>query len=315
MTVQRTLHEWSKDALFSKAQLYAEKMEQHEDSNLEFGIWSALTLEMLVRAAVASVSPVLVADAQDWNNLLYALGGAPKKAKFIPKSAAITDLVARAEDLCPGFTREHANFCASHFARRNSEIHTGNLAFENIGSSTWTPSFYSTCEVLLAAIGETLATLFDKETADRAQEEIAALRDDTAKAVNGTISAHKAVWAGRTDDEREASKQQANTSSLRHYGHRVSCPACGSTALIQGTPAGAAKQSVEEGGILERQVMKPEAFACVACGLRISGYSKLLAAGLGNSYVATAHYDAVEYFEIDIDKHIRSLMEEDNNEY
>jgi hypothetical protein len=39
--------------------------------------------------------------------------------------------------------------------------------------------------------------------------------------------------------------------------------------------------------------MKPEAFSCVACGLKIAGFSKLLAAGLGNTYILTSHYDAV----------------------
>ena len=60
--------------------------------------------------------------------------------------------------------------------------------------------------------------------------------------------------------------------------------------------------------------MKPEAFACVACGLKIAGYSKLLAAGLGDTFISTAQYDALEYFEIDIDEHIRGMMEDDNNE-
>lgn len=68
-------------------------------------------------------------------------------------------------------------------------------------------------------------------------------------------------------------------------------------------------------GIVERQVMQPESFSCVACGLKIAGYSKLLASGLGDTYISTSHYDALEYFEVDLDEHIRSMMEDDNNEY
>lgn len=313
--MQKFNHEWSKDALFAKAQLYAEAMAENEDSNWQFGLWSAFTLEMLIRSLVANTSPALLADMQDWNNVLYGLGGAPKKQKFVAKSAAISDLIYRAEELCAEFTREHANFCASHFARRNTEVHTGHLPFENLGSSTWLPMFYSVCTVVLDAIGESLESLFGKETAKRAGEEIAALQDDTAKAVKGTISAHKTVWEQKTDDEKSVARKQAETTALRHYGHRVTCPACSSTALLQGKPAGAAKQSVDEDGIIERQVMKPEGFHCVACGLKIAGYSKLLAAGLGDTYLSTSHYDAMEYFEIDLDEHVRSMMEDDNNEY
>ena len=119
----------------------------------------------------------------------------------------------------------------------------------------------------------------------------------------------------KSEVERENAKKQAEAAALRHYGHRVSCPACACTALLQGKSAGAAKRTVDEDGIVERQVMKPEAFHCVACGLKILGYSRLLAAGLGDTFISTSHYDAMEYFEIDLDEHVRSMMEDDNNEY
>lgn len=313
--MQKSSHEWSKDALFSKAQLYAEAMADNEDTSWQFGLWSAFTLEMLVRALVANTSPVLLADIRDWNNMLYGLGHAPNKQKFVPKSAAISELISRAEDLCAEFTREHANFCASHFARRNSEVHTGNLPFENLGLSSWLPMFYSVCAVLLGAIGESIGSLFDAETSRRANEEIVALKDETANVVKGTIAAHKTVWDQKTDQERSVAMKQAETTSLRHYGHRVSCPSCGSIALLNGKAAGAPKRAVDEDGVVERQVMRPEGFHCVACGLKIAGYSKLLAAGLGDTYLSTSHYDAMEYFEIDLDAHIRSMAEDDNNEY
>jgi len=312
--IEKTNHEWSKEQLFRKAQIYAETMAENADSDWQFGLWSAFTLEFLVRSAVAGISPVLIADNQDWNNVLYGLGVQPKRPKFVPKSAVVTDLVGRAEELVPEFTREQANFCASHFARRNSEVHTGNLSFENVGTSTWLPMFYSVCSVLVLAIGETLESLFGKNVAAQAAEDIAALRDETAKAVKGTISAHKTVWEQKTEDERATAKSQAETASLRHYGHRIACPACGCTAMLQGKAAGVAKRTVDEDGIDERQVMKPETFYCLACGLKIAGYSKLLAAGLGDTFVSTSHYDAVEYFEIDIEERMRNMMEDDNNE-
>jgi hypothetical protein len=311
---QKSAHEWSQEALFAKAQLYAEAMVENAGTDWQFGLWSALTLEMLLRSAVAKISPALVADHQDWANVLYGLGVQPKRPKFLPKSAAASDLVLRAEEIVPDFTREYANFCINHFARRNSELHTGNMSFSNLGSSAWLPMYYSVSAVLLAAQGETLESLFGTTVAQQALEDMAALRDDTAKAVKGTINAHKTVWEGKTNEERETAVAQALTASLRHYGHRTTCPACNSSALLQGKAAGIPRRTVEDDGICERQVMKPEAFACIACGLRISGYSKLLAAGLGDTFISTSHYSAVEYFEIDIDERLRNLMDEDNNE-
>lgn len=310
----KTIHEWSKEAFFSKSQLYAETMSENDDSNWQFGLWSAFVIEMLVRAAVAETSPILVAENNDWNNLLYALGKYPKKQKFVAKSSAITELVVRAQDLCADFTRDHANFCTSHIARRNSEVHSGSLPFENLGSSTWLPMFYSVCSVLLEEIGESLETLFGADIAEQAKEDIDALQDHTAKKVKNTISVHNAVWLHKPNEEKEKLKKQAETVSLRHNGHRTECPSCGSTSLIFGKAAGAPKRTVDEDGITERQQMKPESFQCPACGLKIAGYSKLLAAGLGDTYLSTSHYDALEYFEVDIDEHIRGMMEDDNNE-
>jgi hypothetical protein len=270
---------------------------------------------MLVRSAISAVSPVLIADKEDWANLLYAIGGQPKRPKFVPKSAVVTELLTRAEDLVPDFTREHANFCASHFARRNNEVHTGSFPFENVGSSAWLPMFYAVCEILVKSVGESLESLFGAERAKQAREDIDALRDETAKSVKGTINAHKTIWEEKTGDERATATAQAKTASLRHYGHRVTCPSCGSTALVQGKAAGEPKRTVDDDGISERQVMKPETFSCVACGLKIAGFSKLLAAGLGNTYISTSHYDAVEFFELDIQERMRDMMGDDNNEY
>jgi hypothetical protein len=312
---QKTNHEWSKEALFAKAQIFAESMAQNDDTDWQFGLWSAFMLEMLVRSAVSAVSPALIADNQDWANVLYGLGVKPKRAKFVPKSAAVTELLSRAEELVPDFTREHASFCASHFARRNTEVHTGSYPLENVGSSTWLPMFFAVCEILLKSIGESLESLFGHDVAKQAREDIGALRDETAKSVKGTINAHKTVWEQKTEEERATATAQAETASLRHYGHRVTCPSCGSTALLQGKAAGEDKRTVDDDVIYERQVMKPEAFSCVACGLKIAGFSKLFAAGLGNTYISTSHYDAVEFFEIDIQERMRSMMDDDNNEY
>jgi hypothetical protein len=51
---------------------------------------------LLIRSAIAATSPALLAENQDWANILYALGGQPKKAKFVARSAGITELITRA---------------------------------------------------------------------------------------------------------------------------------------------------------------------------------------------------------------------------
>ncbi len=314
MNAKRTVHEWSKDALFSKAQRYIEIMLEKEHADWEFGFWSALSLEILVRASISNISPALIADGKDWNNILYAVGNDPNQQKFTPKSADISDLLKRAENLFPEFTREMLNFSIAHINKRNSELHSGALPFEGVGSSSWLPMFYAVCKVLVTSIGETLESLLGKEVAEEAESHIVALLDESAKSVKGTINAHRTIWDEKTDEEKSKLSKKSDLLSTRHDGHRVNCPACSSVALVQGRSVGTPKTTVDQDGIIEKQTMLPASFECTACGLKISGYSKLVACGLGNTYVSTNHYDAVEYFEIDLEEEMRNMMYEDNNE-
>lgn len=64
--------------------------------------------------------------------------------------------------------------------------------------------------------------------------------------------------------------------------------------------------------IEERQTILPTAFECIACGLKILGYSKLYACGLGNTYTSMSRYDIAIHFGQGGDEW--HGMEEDNNE-
>jgi hypothetical protein len=74
-----TQHPWSVDALFNKAVLYVGEMERLTADDWRFGLWSSLSLELLARAALANVSPTLLANGKDWRNINYALGNPPTK--------------------------------------------------------------------------------------------------------------------------------------------------------------------------------------------------------------------------------------------
>lgn len=73
MTCAVAVHPWSEEALFGKALLYTERMDSFTADDWQFGFWSALSLELLARAALAHISPVLLADTKNWRNLMHAL--------------------------------------------------------------------------------------------------------------------------------------------------------------------------------------------------------------------------------------------------
>jgi len=309
----KTPHEWSTEALLTKAGRYADLMlEQGRDEWL-YGFWSALCLEMILRSTVAYTSPVLLADTKDWNNTLYALGQRESLGKLSPKSIDITEVISRLETLVPNFNREIANFCVLHLQRRNAELHSGALPFDPLSTSAWLPQFYAAIHVLLQAQGRSVAQLFGDQEAATATTLIEAMKDDAAKSVRGTISAHKTIWNDKSDAERETLAKNASVLSTRSDGHRVTCLACESIALLHGSPAGAESSVYKDGMIVIREPMLPSSFECKACSLKIVGYSKLNACGFGGTFTSTSHIDPVDYFEDDFRDRM-SGMDDDNNE-
>jgi len=287
---------WDAKALFNKAQLYIEQMLTVDHNDWRFLFWSTLSLELLARAALANISPVLLADGKNWNNILFSIGIQPPVKKFIPKSIDIREVFSRLELLVPEFTTELEGFCKSHLTKRNEELHSGYMPFTDVKSSSWLPTYYRACEVLLKFLDSTLEIYLGKEEADVALKLIKAAKDESAKAVAKIIKDFKIKWSKKDSNEKKKLQSKASLWVTRHKGHRVNCPSCGCDAIVTGTPISAPIKTIEEDEIIETQEYLPNKFECVACGLKISGFSRLSAAGLGDPYKATFIYDAAEYY-------------------
>jgi hypothetical protein len=287
---------WDVDALLTKAQRYAETMLGLPRDDFRFALWSSLTLELIIRAALAEFSPALLADPKDWNNLFSALGYKPTAKKFIPKSIPSTEVIERLTAILPEFDTEVSGFCRRHTSQRNAELHSGEVSFDGVKHSTWLPLYYKACKVLLESVERDLASIFGDEEAKTAEKLIAALADDAAKAVKGTIHAHEIVWQKKDEADREKLSAQAKLWATRHEGHRVKCPACGSDAIVMGDSISAPHKTIKGDIITEKQEHLPSKFECIACGMKISGLSQLSAAGLGDVFTQAQSYDAGEYY-------------------
>jgi hypothetical protein len=287
----KALHPWSKAALLAKAQRYAHEMLAYSRDDWRFGLLSTFVLEFLARAALANISPALLADPKSWNNLYFSLGHSPTTPKFIPKSIDTVEVFIRLRDTVPSFTTELEGFSVQHVSRRNEELHTGSLAFDGL-STSWLSRFYETAEVLLTAMADDLSSLVGDEESKLARQLIVASKDESAKAVAKAITAHKTVWESKEAEEKAKLMQQASVWSTRQNGHRVVCPACTNKALVRGEPISQPIRKLDGDLIVETQEYLPSKFECVACQLKIAGLSQLSACGLGSTYKSTSTYDA-----------------------
>jgi hypothetical protein len=281
----------------------------------EFVLWSTLTLEVLSRAALASISPALLADGRsDWRHVYFALGGQPKPTKYVPRSIDISEVFARLGEAIDGF-HQRQDFSRLHMARRNEELHTGDTPFDGIPQSSWLPQFFEACQVLLASMGETLEILLGVDEARTANEMIAAAHDEAAKAVGKLVEAHRTSWTNMGLQERSKLSAQATAWATRQEGHRTKCPSCESDALLTGSPVTSPRKELRDELIVETQYYLPSHFECVACGLKIAGLPQLSAAGLGDQYKATFEYDPGDYYTPEERHDPYEYYEPDFNEY
>lgn len=313
VTPAATPAQWDAEALYFKAERYIQRMTDFDSDDWEYALWSSLAIELLARAALSNVSPALLAetDGKNWSSLHHALGFAPTEEKFSPKSIAVSDVFRRLSAILPDFTKEQESFGIQHTGKRNAELHSGEPAFDGVKGSSWQPRFFNTCQVLLSSMGMTLEDFIGTDEAKAAQKMIAAAADESAKAVKGDVDAHKKVWLAKPANERKTLGDQALVWANRANGHRVTCPACGSQALVIGEPVSTPTQKLIEGEIIETQEYLPSHFQCVACGLKISGLSRLAAVEIGDRYKKTVRYDAAEYY---APQDEYEGYEEDNNE-
>lgn len=303
---------WSKDSLFSKAKIYFAKAEGEERDSTFFGMYCALGLELLARAALANISPTLLADPNpNQISLLYALGLKDDTCK--PKSIMTNRVIALCGELIPDFDTDMQKIATLMTERRNEELHTGGGGFAEYGIDNWIAGFYKVCQVLVTSIGESLDTLFGRETAKVAEEIINQDTEKLKKEVLDKINARRKTYE---EDQKnnpeevaeliERSNKIVAEKTYRGY-HHVTCPCCGNDALIYGKENISSHDVIDEDEVVVKKDVTASQFQCEVCKLRLSSYAELKIANLPLHYTNTYHFNPIDYFDIDIE----SLREAD----
>ena len=290
---------WDYDPLWAKSRLFFQYAFNQERDDPAFGLWCSFGLELLARAAVASVSPTLLAlPDNDQKNLLHVVH---KESELpFPRSIPANQVVALCVRLFPTFSEEDAKVSLALLNQRNAELHSGAAAFEEYRPSQWLAGFYHACESLLRVLGESLESLFGDDEAKFTQELLAENRDNIKKSVLDAISAHRRVFEGLPADQQAAAETEAEDRGRElstQRRHRVACPACNCTATVQGRLFGKEHVSHEESGeIVVRQAVSPTEFSCSACGLKFTTYAELEVAGVADHYTRKTTYSPEDYY-------------------
>ena len=289
---------WEKNTLFNKSKIYFEKGFKQEKEDPFFGLFCAIGLELLAKAALANISPTLLAEPdREHKYLLHALNlGSPKIPKRTINTSQVINLCTK---LIPEFTDELSKIAHSMVSRRNEELHTGSAAFAEYKAQNWIDGLYKCCKILAEHIDETLETLFGSEEAEAALIILNETEEKVVTEVESLIAAHKKVFDSKDKETKSKlineSKEKGEKLSKRGY-HKIDCPSCGCTATLQGKVYGEGTVQNLASEIVVRQHVMPNEFNCISCELKLKGYAKLKAAKIANHYTRRTTYTPEEYY-------------------
>lgn len=289
---------WEGDPLWAKAKLYLERAFDESRDDPMFGLWCSFAVEILARAALASVSPTLLAEPDpDHKFLLHALNRGSEKTPH--RSIATVKVFELCRILFDDFSESDRIAAMALANRRNDELHTGNPAFEQYPSKYWLVSFYRICRSLTSGMGESLESLFGIDEAKVARQILDETQNEVKQRIQSKVAAHKKVFEDKTAGEQQAAAESAKEQGerlSRERHHQVSCPACGCVATVQGEAFGKEQVILQDESVKVRQPVSPRSFSCPACGLKLQGYAEIDAAQLGGLYTRTTEYSPEDYY-------------------
>lgn len=300
--------EWEFDPLFAKAKLYASRANEEEINSALYGFWMSLCTELLARAALSKIHPVLIADPTNEANIYYVFGVNPKAN---PRSVHAKTVFARCAVFIEKFTDNMAGHCLLLADRRNKELHGGDAAFEGIAPATWLPRTYEIFKVLLEHMGLNLEDLLGAEQAAGAEKMLDDRGAAIEKEVKDRVSKHKKDFSGLTGDQKseitaKAAKAMAKWLGMTPLGRSVDCPSCGFAGALHGESInrGPIKISDEDGTMTREVRVLPNKFRCAVCSLHLDGFTELTHAGLGNIFTSMEEEDPIEFFGIDPEEYV-----------
>lgn len=136
---------WDYPSLYGKALLYFRRADNHPRfDDDEFGIWTLLGLEFLLRSPLAKMHSSLLA-APEGNSILHAVGILTEgDVKSVPTHTVIT----RLPHIVPKFDNDRVRDAKILMNIRNAELHTGDAALANTSMNLWLPRFLRVAEAI-----------------------------------------------------------------------------------------------------------------------------------------------------------------------
>jgi hypothetical protein len=289
-------------AFVSKATRYVERGVAEPAASEQYAFWLHFAIEPLLRGAVASVHPVLLADPRSDMSVLGALGvtTAPETVVRSRASGNLIKLLAAVD-----VQRFGPDFAAriDHFiGRRNIEAHTEDAAMAGVKAG-WRDEFLRLASTLCdfigippqQVLGDGLATLATQLTE----------RDERAvqRELDRLLEIARAKNIGPVKPTGVLETHYVNGKVSRAFP----CPACQNEAYLNGWPIRESDPFVADGDLVCRVTVASQNFECAHCELRLDDRPLVVAAGFPDVFETTTSVDPYEALTLDPTEEIERM--------
>lgn len=292
-------------ALWLKAKLFLNHaMDSDEPRTFdERALWASLALELLAKAALARVSPLLIAaPTEDGANLLIASGLIEGDARF--KSVSAHTLYSRCQKAFRPFNEKDAQAITN---ARNEYLHGGGVGFTGIPPEAWWPRYWAQAGILVNALDADLQELVGPDRATTVEKHLTQNKRNIEHRVEMLIArATQRLAQHRSGDlpARIAEEWGRPTNLSAHLAHNTDavCPACGAIGILEGedvqdtTPRFEQVSEDDYDAWMELTIVS-DYFSCATCRLVLDGSELLQQATLPSEFGDTDDYG--DYLEPD----------------
>lgn len=294
---------WSADALWIKSRLFINRaLDDGTQGDFdERALWASLALEVLAKAALAQVSPILIASPnEEGTNLLIAAGLVAGEATFM--SVPAKTIFTR----CKRAFRPFDDGEAQRFANgRNEYLHGGSATITTLPPDAWWPRYWRQVSILLTAQDRAIEEFVGIDRLADVERYLALNRSYLAERVESLTERARQRLAMRESGQmttREAARWAWTTNLHLNLAHHTDaqCPACSATGRLEG-------DDVLEYDIQYEQVSEEDYdswadltvgsdyFSCPNCHLVLDSLDLISEAGLEESFPDTG--DSSDYLE------------------
>ncbi len=299
--------QWDSESLWQKARYYAQAAHQLTPGDSRVAFLSALSLEFLMRAAVARVHPALLAHPNDDGvSLLYCFGVSAGKDRR-PRSVETKTVIARLGKILPEFSGIHSRICEKLSEPRNEELHTGSRPFDDLPESEWLGDYYTAVAELARFIGKPLKELLGIQEAKAAQRYMRDFKGAVRKGVESEMAASRKRLNSLSKSEQAARRSVAEKTTLLQlkisagkglrHGITTPCPVCKAPAYLAGSSISESDPQFDGGTFVINRTYLSTHLRCSTCELMLDGPSAISFAKAPTRFIVPEPFDFSELFD------------------